>query len=63
MTNIDEMFLKKYLYFHRIDTYSIINNDILYIFTLKAVSIKAFFNENFLVKGKSEILKFFFYTM
>ena len=44
------MFLKNYLYFHRIDTYFIMNNDIKYIFTLKAKLIKAF-----LVKGKSDI--------
>ena len=44
-----------YLYFHRNDTYCIIiNNNIEDIFTLKAVLIKAF-----LVKGKSEILKYF----
>ena len=55
-----ETFLKKYLCFHRIDTYCIINYDIKYIFTLKAVLIKAFFNETFLVKGKSEIIKYFF---
>ena len=33
---------KKYLYFHRIDTYCIINNDFKYMFTPKAVLIKAF---------------------
>ena len=56
-----ETFLKKYLYFHRNNTYSIImNNDIKDIFTLKAVLIKVFFDETFSVKGKSEILKFFF---
>jgi len=49
-----ETFLKKYLYFHRIVTYSIIkNNDIRNIFTLKAVLIKLF-NETFLVLGISE---------
>ena len=58
-----ETFLKKHLYFYRFDTYCIINYDIKYIFTLKAVLIKAFFNETFLVKGKSEILKYFFYMM
>jgi len=37
------------------------NYDIKYIFTLMALLInKAFFNEFFLVKGKSEILKYFF---
>ena len=55
-----ETFLKKYLYFHRIDTYCIVNYYIKYIFTLKAVLIKAFYNETFLVKGKREILKYFF---
>ena len=55
-----EKFLKKYLYFHRIDTYCIVNYYIKYIFTLKAVLIKAFYNETFLVKGKREILKYFF---
>ena len=55
-----ETFLKKYLYIHWIDTYCIINYDIKYIFTLKAVLIKALFNETFLEKGKSEILKYFF---
>jgi len=54
------MFLKNYLYFHRIDIYCIVNYDIKYIFTLKAVLIKALFHETFLVKGKSEILKYFF---
>ena len=63
MKNIDGNISKKYLYFRRIDTYCIINYDIKYIFTLKAVLIKAFFNETFLVKGKSEILKYFFFTM
>ena len=53
-----ETFTEKY--FHRIDKYCIINCDIKYIFTLKAVLIKAFFNETFLVNGKSEILKYFF---
>ena len=57
------MFLKNYLYFHRIDTYCIVKYDIKYIFTLRAVLIKAFFNETFLVKGKSEILSILFYTM
>ena len=38
----EEMFLKKYLYFYRIDAYYIINNDIKYMFTPKAVLIKAF---------------------
>ena len=48
---------EKYLYIHRNDTYCIIiNNNIEDIFTLKAVLIKAF-----LVKGKSEILKYFLY--
>ena len=37
-------------YFHRIDKYCIINCDIKYIFTLKAI----------LINGKSEILKYFF---
>ena len=41
-----ETFLRKYLYFHRNDTYvytcTIVNNDIKDIFTLKAVLIKAF---------------------
>ena len=59
MKNIDGKFAKKYLYFHRIDTYCIINYDIKYIFTLKAILIKAFFIETFFVKGKSEILKYF----
>ena len=36
-----------------IDTYCIMNNDIKYMFTLKAKLIKAF-----LVKGKSDILKY-----
>jgi len=36
------MFLKNYIYFHRIDIYCIINYDIKLIFTLKAVLIKAF---------------------
>ena len=57
------MFLKNCLYFHRIDTYCIVKYDIKYIFTLRAVLIKAFFNETFLVKGKSEILSILFYTM
>ena len=47
MKNIDGNVSKKYLYFHRIDTYCIINYDIKYIFTLKAVLIKAFLNETF----------------
>ena len=47
-----EMFLKTYLYFRRINTYCIIKYGIKYIFTLKPVLIKAFFNETFLVKGK-----------
>ena len=56
-----ETFLKKYLYFHRSDTYCIIiNNDIKDIFTMKAVFIDLIFDEVFLVKGKSEILKYFF---
>jgi len=54
-----ETVLKKYLYFYRIGTYCI-RNEIKYIYTLKAVLIKAFFNGTFLVKGKSEILKYFF---
>ena len=59
-----ETFLKKYLYFHRNNTYSkIINNDIKDIFTLKAVLIKVFFDETFSVKGKSEILKYFFFIL
>ena len=45
---------KRWKHFHGIDTYCI-NNVIKDIFTLKAVFIKAFFNEIFLVKGKSEI--------
>ena len=54
-------FLKKYLYFQRNDTYcKIKNNYIRDIFTLKAVLIKAFYNKTFLVKGKREILKYFF---
>ena len=57
-----ETFLKKYLYFHRFDTYCIINYDIKYIFTLKAVLIKAFL-KTFLDKGKSEILKYFLYNV
>ena len=57
------MFLKNCLYFHRIDTYCIVKYDIKYIFTLRAVLIKAFFNETFLVKGKREILKYFFFFM
>ena len=47
------MFLKNYLYFNRIDTYCIIKYYSKYIFTLKAVLIKAFYNETFLVKGNS----------
>ena len=58
-----ETFLNKYLNFHRIDTCCIINYDIKHIFTLKAVLIKGFFNENFLVKGKSKILKYFLYDV
>ena len=60
-----EMFLKNYLYFHRIDTYCIVKYDIKYIFTLRALAvlIKAFFNETFLVKDNCEILSIFFYTM
>ena len=54
-----EMFLNNYLYFNRIDTYCMIKYVIKYIFTLKAVLIKAFYNETFLGKGKSEILKYF----
>jgi len=54
MKNIDGNDSKKYLYFHRIDTYCIINYDIKYIFTLQAVLNKAFSNETFLVKGKSQ---------
>ena len=53
-----ETFLKKYLYFHRIDTYFFINYNIKYIFTLKAVPIKAFLLKLFLDKGKSETLKY-----
>ena len=51
-----ETFLKNDLYFHRI---SYINNYIKSIFTLKAVLVKVFFNETFLIKGKIEILKYF----
>ena len=57
-----ETFLKNIFYFHRIDTYCIINNDIKYIFRLKAVLIKAFL-KTFLDKGKSEILKYFLYNV
>ena len=57
--NIDGKVSKTYLYFHRIDTHCIINYDIKYKFTLKAVLIKAFLMKFFLVKGKSEILNLF----
>ena len=60
MKNKDGNVSLKISILHRIDTYCIINYDIKYIFTLKAVLIKAFFNETFLVKGKSEIIKYFF---
>ena len=68
MKNRDRNVSKKYLYFHRIDTYCFINYDIKYIFTIihdiyTEGSVKAFFNETLLVQGKSEILKVFSYTM
>ena len=48
-----ETFLKKYLYFHRIDTYCITNYNIKYIFTLKAaVLIKAFLMKLFKLRAK-----------
>ena len=54
------MFLKNDLYFHRIDTYCIINYDIKYIFTLKAVLIKAFLVRNFFSSGQKWDFKVFF---
>jgi len=64
MKNRDGNVSKKLsIYFHRIDTYCIINYNIKYIFTRKAVLIKAFISETFLVKGKVRFLSIFFYTM
>ena len=42
-----------------IDTYCFINYDFKYVYTMKAVLIKAFILKSFLVKGKREILKYF----
>ena len=47
-----ETFLKIYIYVHGIDTYCVINYDIKYIFTLKAVLIKAFLMKLFMLRAK-----------
>ena len=53
-------FLKKYLYFHRNETYCIIiNNDIKDIFSLKAVLIKAFLTKFFKLQAKVRFKIFF----
>ena len=60
MKYIDGNVSKNISIFYRIDKYCVINYIIKYIFTLKAVLIKTIFYETFLVKVKSEILKYFF---